>query len=443
MILARPNKQALVKPLVLLSMVAALVALLGLSSSDAAATRGPHPPSETPGSDEAILYTPFFNDRGFATNIALVAEAVRDHGYRVNLNFGDNTGDTDNNPGTATAENFKSVLLGTRGILFVVTHGGTDRLVVEARDTAANCTAAVTNYVNTGVFQPGQIECVGDRLNWLAITDAGVRAYYRDNETIVHLDACSSFTLADDFVNARELFGYEGTVQCIALLVDTGLLWGRLHGKRNEGECRWAAVAYACGGYDALFKHKPGRPLDTVLSPAVAEHEPPKGKSFVVPTSTPGYVRFDTKMDTTVDPTTVMSVEGCVSDIVEEEWASPFILTFTLILKFYGDATLTVHQDKARAGRDFKNYLDGNTVQRAGTDHVGPNRDDFKWTVKCTDDVGGIVELVSAPPDFPRSQADSSGAAASPAVVLAAGVAALGAALAASVWYARRSWSRP
>ena len=52
--------------------------------------------------------------------------------------------------------------------------------------------------------------------------------------------------------------------------------------------------------------------------------------------------------------------------------------------------------------------------------------------------VGGIVELVSAPHDSPRSQADSSGADASPAVVLAAGVGALGAALAASVWYVRR-----
>ncbi len=52
--------------------------------------------------------------------------------------------------------------------------------------------------------------------------------------------------------------------------------------------------------------------------------------------------------------------------------------------------------------------------------------------------VGGIVELVSAPPDSPRSRANDSGASPSPAVVLAAGVAALGTGLAAAAWYVLR-----
>jgi len=67
-----------------------------------------------------------------------------------------------------------------------------------------------------------------------------------------------------------------------------------------------------------------------------------------------------------------------------------------------------------------------------------PNGCSFNPTVIEVVAVGGIVELVAAAPDSPRSQASNSGASASPAVVLAVGVGALGAALAAGVWYVRR-----
>lgn len=110
-----------------------------------------------------------------------------------------------------------------------------------------------------------------------------------------------------------------------------------------------------------------------------------------MPVNVKGKVIFDTKMDWTVDPAAVITVAGCDARILNPTWTkvldpkgviSAFILDFALELNTEGEATLTVHQDQARAERDFQNNLDGNQ-NPAGKDHIGPNRDDFVWKVKC------------------------------------------------------------
>jgi hypothetical protein len=86
-------------------------------------------------------------------------------------------------------------------------------------------------------------------------------------------------------------------------------------------------------------------------------------------------------MDTTIDPASVISIAGCDGKIKNPKWEPPYLLTFKLKLKTPGDAELTVSQANAQAERPFKNHLDGN--QNPAKDHVGPNRDDFKWKIKC------------------------------------------------------------
>src|SRR5262249_50788870 len=147
---------------------------------------------------------------------------------------------------------------------------------------------------------------------------------------------------------------------------------------------RWATIA-GTGLPPATrlrHQHRP-RTLDTVLSPAVKSHQPPK--DAVLPLGvTRGAVVFDTRMDTTIPPGSVIDIRGCRATIENARWNPPFTLTFDINVRRADRATLTVKESQAKAERDFKNRLDGNTRPH-NTDHVGPNRDDFKWRVFCVE----------------------------------------------------------
>ncbi len=368
-------------------------------------TIGEHPDSEVPGSHEAALFSPIVGQ--FANADAAMVEMVRailDHDYKVVHEFFDFTGGTDDHPDKATAENFRK--LSGKGAVFIFTHAGPDALLVEAYETegvrdnnlekyfkGSEVPKKKPSFKESELFAcgfhaelpSGSVEAFG-----ICLSPEGIKAHFSDKETIMHVIGCSSFALAEAF-NAREYFGYAGTLNICPvtgpLRADAERLWGRMHGKVDDGKKRPARVAFDGGGFSAQFRHrhKPGK-LDTVLSPAVRHHVPGKNESFVVPTTVKSSVTFDAKMDTTIPPGQVISVrdDGCLPRIRNPKWASDYTVEFDLELRLPGKARLIVNAKKALGRRDDKEQqLDGNNFG-AGPDHIGPNRDDFEWDVSCT-----------------------------------------------------------
>lgn len=322
-----------------------------------------------------------------------VQRAMDDHHYAVDL-FLDNTetGEqvdqpTDDKPSNATAASFLE--LSKRGLVLIATHAGGPGLLVEGYGTAAARDAALAKYNKGKVFQAGDLAAggfedhTGTDAFGIFITSAGIQRHFADNRSIVHVAACCSFQFAGDF-KAREYFAYEGIQNETTLRTDAQRLWNRMHGEQDTGHNRAARVAYGAGGFSAGFKYKKKNEsdLDTVLSPAVKSHVPEKDATIVVPTTVAAQVVFDTEMDTSVDPKKVIRVKGCKAKSKDPSWDGKFVLKFGLELNVVEEARLTVDAKHALGLRDKKSQeLDGNLTP--GTDHVGPNEDDYEWKIQC------------------------------------------------------------
>ncbi|MGE3961907.1 MAG: hypothetical protein AB7F65_09530 [Dehalococcoidia bacterium] len=214
---------------------------------------------------------------------------------------------------------------------------------------------------------------------WLNVTPQGIRKNWKSAETIVHSASCHSITLAGSFA-AREFFGYEPTTSCAIATPDTNRLWKRLTGEDGRGSLREASTAFGAGGFSAGFRHQDGSPgAGTVLSPAVTGTMPELplivgDQSFVL-------VRFDADMDTSVQPTLVLDVEGCASRIGDGQW--PFANTITVPVQANepGTATVRVHW-RYTASERGRIALDGNQAP-ANSNGVAQNRDDYVFEFNC------------------------------------------------------------
>lgn len=372
-----------------------MIAVLFLAAPFGGATQGTHPNSETPSTDAAVFFSTLHNDIDFSAEVTAVIPLVEDQNYK-SLLLADTTGDTDNDPKDATAENFKKVLNGTypginnpRGILYVSSHGVADALMVQVTNTSANCQASKNAYVAGGVFMNAEIFCDEVGGTWgILINKTGIQNHYVEENTIVYLSACKSDSLHTSFVDAgvlaRDFVGYADNVLCADALDDAKKFWGRMHGSVDGGTSRWATIAGGKLDYSPLFRyhHRTGLAEDTVLSPAVKDHDP-LPSTFLLPAggtlTINGHVDFDTPMEN-VD---VLDVTGtCDPWLKSWSWPNNQRFEFELQLNQTGDVELRVQQEVAKAGTNFHNNLDGNQ-DPAGTIHVGPNQDDFVWNISC------------------------------------------------------------
>lgn len=403
------------------------VALLALTASLAAgtwvpaapralATRGDHPDASTPGSRRAVVFSPFGPlSAPDLRAMRFVQEKVEAHRYTV-TRYLDTTEARDDDPGRATAANF--LRLAGAGLIYVVSHGATDRpgtvavepnlLLVEGYATREARDNALDVYYQPGTqLAPGDlVRCDGfrdherNRMRSICITEQGVERYFEETDAIVHIAACFSFNFREEF-NARDYFGYTDASACGDIENDTSLLWGRLHGERNGGRKRAAGVAFEAGGFSRAFAHVHlAGAVDIVLSPAVRSVSPHGDSVLTVGDTRVGFVRFDTPMDTAADPTAVVTVSGCARLAGDPAplWTTASDLDFSLVAEGAGRATITVHGDRARAGTGYRNRLDGNR-NPVGTDHVGPNGDDFVWRLKCVEPHAEKIVFWTTPPD--------------------------------------------
>ncbi len=355
--------------------------------------------STTPGSSKVFLFSTAGGELPMSLPLlglsAAVAATLKSQGYTVTEMI-DSSGCADDDPKDATVVNFLKT--NKAGVLVVLVHGDKDAITVERYKTKEARDRAFRKYIADGSFNEHELststsgEDTADRPRCFGIdlTARGIEDRWSDenvivNNTIVVLLACEALPLADAFA-ARDFFGYDRCVSNLDAFSDAGKLLDRLAGgvvDPANKDARRTTAAFAAGGYSAGFRHKRRGDVDTVLAPSITQHVPRNNEKIRVPRQgVDGAVVFDARMDRTMDPANVITVDGCGARINNATWSSPSSLDFSLELNRPGEAILTVHSSRAIAERDFQNKFDGNT-DPPGSNHVGPNGDDFKWKVNC------------------------------------------------------------
>lgn len=177
---------------------------------------------------------------------------------------------------------------------------------------------------------------------------------------------------------ARVHVGYDGEVQTSKCLCDERYILRRMNG--HEGQDKRPVYVAALGvngscppgGARTVLKGK----LNTVLSPAVNDYMP-RG---IVCQVTPGYVEFDTSMDTKVPPEQVVRAEGD-GILINHAWEGDYRVSYLVIP--LGQQPTILYRARERQARSQADgaRLDGNTVPQINA--YGPNQDDFVWVTSC------------------------------------------------------------
>lgn len=380
--------------------------------------------NDTPSSDLAALFEPCAFDVG--SDAGPLEDSSTKQGYTYLLFTNEQ----------ATLGQFAR-LVRSHGLLQLGSHGSARSLMVEcypgtgtgrqARD------AAFDDYINgtnlTGKNPDGLMlaadNCIqkakgnrGGRRYWLVgprdrkyhaitIRDNCIRQLtaMAANEPIIIAGSCNSWGLRDDFLNAREFFGYDAVCAGPTIMRDTRLLLQRMDGRAvPRGSARPAhggagttpdgsRTAFGLGGFSAAFSHQgPGNTTlaPTVLAPTVnaIDAEPSFAPQGAVPpqSTVPGWVIFDTHMETDVPPHLIISVQqnGCEATIENIRWTGTNRLDFDVVVGAGGVEGSLLFGVKANAALSAGNQtrLDGNLLP-AGQNGVAPSGDDFQWGVSC------------------------------------------------------------
>lgn len=398
-----------------MNMPTVLRTLLGAGLLFALLTTAVHAQNDTPASDTAALFEPCAFEVG--SDAGPLEDTAPKQGYSY-TRFADEA---------ATLGQFAR-LLRTTGLLYISTHGSPRGVVIEcypgtgsgrrARD------AAFTDYVsgtNLTGNNPDSLTLAADvciqkikgarsgRRYWIAGPQD--RTYHgiwlRDrciqqlssgatNAPLIFAASCNSWGLRDDFLNAREFFGYDAVCRGTQTTADSRLLYQRMDGRgAPQGLLRPAhgspaarpdgsQTAFGQGGFtNALMHNGPG---NTTLAPTVNINLDgaffPQD-SVTTNTTVPGRVIFDTNMATDVPPDFVIKVTGdCTAALRNIRWTGTTQLDFDVdVGPTEGTLTFIVNNRSALSANNLVN-LDGNQDPK-GLSGVAPNQDDFQWTVAC------------------------------------------------------------
>lgn len=385
--------------------------------------------NDTPNSDRAALFEPCAFDVG--SDAGPLQDSSSNQGYTYALFANEQ----------ATLGQFAR-LVRSQGVLQIGSHGSAISFLVEcypgtgsgraARDAAFADYVSGTNL--TGKNPDGLMlaagNCIqkskgnrGGRRYWLVgpqdrkyhaitIRDACIRQLtaLATNAPLIVAGSCNSWGLRDDFLNVREFFGYDAVCSGSVIRGDTRLLLQRMDGRAApRGLARpvhggagilpdGSQTAFGLGGFSAAFSHL--GPGNTTLAPIVHSSDAeasfaPQGR--VPPGSTaPGWVIFDTNMETTVPPALILSVQqnSCAATLENIRWTGTNRLDFDVVVgegSAEGSLLFAVRANTALSANN-QVLLDGNQAP-SGQNGVAPNGDDFQWEVSC-DEAETIPEVV-------------------------------------------------
>lgn len=224
---------------------------------------------------------------------------------------------------------------------------------------------------------------------------AGIGFYeklWRSADSIVFLSQCHSADLASGF-DVREFMAIDG--QCFGVETERALettFFAQLDGTSDDGSNRTVGAAFDAilPGTGWILQGSGGG--NTVLSPAVVDYAPQTAVPAASPDPIQGQVQFDTPINQTdVALDNIVLVRGCGAIITQRRWIDDSTLEFEFTTGQDpdpdalqdGPMTITIDAAWAASAGDPWLKLDGNQ-DPPETNHVGPNKDDFVWTLDCT-----------------------------------------------------------
>src|SRR5262245_15747202 len=391
--------------------------------------------NETPRQSNAILFQPCAFELGSVSGPLKTLADSQHYSYVEYTNTADPRPD-----GTSAATLDTFATLGTGGIVMIAAHGVTDRLLAECypkTDAGRAARDARLRRLCDGTDQPGGVRLTCPTDVWkfsgaqevvgqagevrseptdfgIGLSKTGIRKLFSPGaHTIVFMGACNSFALRDAFPATVEYFGY--TQECLKQGIDkdAAKLFERLAGTAFDGKARevgsdgailpnipdGSCTAFGRGGFTKILRH--AGPGNTTVAPIVAwvgvsnacgggdQAFMPRDKTFsqfgdTAPVK--GRATFDTAMDTTVDPASVLTPgddNGCRIELKNVMWSGNSEITFDIVLRQPGTFDLKVHQELAKSLHNTRE-LDGNQNPRPfAANGVGPNRDDYVAKNRC------------------------------------------------------------
>jgi hypothetical protein len=406
--------------LLLLAVVTGAVAGTHAASAQPATA----PPYVVPPNNQAYIYDTWGNLTSQNSANKAITSDLTNEGYNVTEDSDPAPGFTDTPTGT-TLGTFYGMALADPGIMILETHGlapGIDGLpggfVIAVYNTQAAANAACESTESCGT-SPGDYFWVGGanyddgfasypslgaifpfEKRWvLVVSPAGLTHLFAgDHLGIVFAGSCDSYELASAF-DASSYLGYPlpGFRNVLGWSEFAGdeanffnLLSGVDAGQFTNAYRDTVDAAQKVSTLDLFPKlNQKGSPVE--LSPSVTSTTP-NAETFVG-TEIPGQVSFDSKMDTSLDPSQAITVSGCGGasiDAGSAHWSSDGTqLSFTFSIPSTstgGTLTFTVNNQDAEASSSGtggpNDFLDGNQGP-SGVSGVEPNRTDYVWTESC------------------------------------------------------------
>jgi hypothetical protein len=191
--------------------------------------------------------------------------------------------------------------------------------------------------------------------------------------SIAYAAACYSMDYDDAWFGAREVLGYDDNVLTTVVRDEADTFWARMNGQNGK-----TSRSVGAAKENLTLSHWGSG--NTTLSPVVEAYGPAAGTA-VDADSIDAWITFDTRMDTWIDPSSVITGDSNLR-IENERWKSGTQDTLRFVLRSLvaGTGCLTVNS-LARSNGGMS--LDGNQ-DPVDTDGVGPNRDPYVLCYDCT-----------------------------------------------------------
>lgn len=331
--------------------------------------------TETPSRRAALLYAPFawaHNER----NVEACRDACASNDYAVTAYIQGRP--VAGRQAECNLDLFRRELSsGAYGVIHISSHGNREALGVEAFASEADRDRAFARYSAQPEYN-GLIGAGGtsNGIPCILIRSAAIRAWSRNEKTIVYVAACNSEGL-NQYWNARDRLAYDDQPGDRDATADARRFYERMQGLRDRGERnRSREVRHACAGINHLVHSGNGR---TVLAPIVVEWAP---EGPLAPNQAAnGYVEFDSTVRQG-DAAQAITGRGCGIQITNQRWRSPTRLEFSVVLtQGPGQAVMTVVPEHAVSANNGI-QLDGN-LRPYDQNGVTPNRDEFRWVIPC------------------------------------------------------------
>ena len=364
--------------------ILALIALIALFAAPAWAGA-----NETPGEDgkphRFSFFSPNLWEFGAAEKAIFQQYVVQLQHYAEGSIFEDKHLNADT--GGAGVWNFFEFCSGGQAdVLFLSAHGlksPPHTIVATYKYNTAGIAQRNADYTYYNSIFPGclrKVDYVSDGDCSIEVNQQFYTNYFQTPQALAWWSTCYSALMnLTGPAEARLHVGYDDAVAVAKCICDEKYILRRMNGHEGQDKRPYRVaelgVNGTCPDPDGTLLVSKGK-KNTTLSPSVIDYQP-RG---IVCTATPGHVKFDTSMNTKVDPAGVVIAEGD-GYLINHAWTGDDRIDFTVIPTSVQPVIQYRVREKLARSKADNARLDGNT--NPTTNAYGPNRDDFIWDTTC------------------------------------------------------------